>query len=213
MNKINKYSFHTKDDMLNKLRAYTHNPDDDNIRIKNQVYQTLLHCPELLYAIHDAELESELFDDDGNLNVDADGEPLGEWDRYFGENAHIRPYIFFPETETDSRNYVCYQTSFSDLARYNNSVKTLLLTFTIFIHEKDVIVDLTGLPRHDLIAAILRDRFAWIGTEVENPIPSLDKESTMDNNYLVRTLQYQIITPNNITKTENGKSFYSNKRW
>ena len=82
MNKINEYSFHTKDDMLNKLRAYTHNPDDDNIRIKNQVYQILLHCPELLYAIHDAELESELFDDDGNLNVDADGEPLGEWDRY-----------------------------------------------------------------------------------------------------------------------------------
>ena len=72
MNKINEYSFHTKDDMLNKLRAYTHNPDDDNIRIKNQVYQILLHCPELLYAIHDAELESELFDDDGNLNVDAD---------------------------------------------------------------------------------------------------------------------------------------------
>lgn len=34
MNKINEYSFHTKDDMLNKLRAYTHNPDDDNIRIK-----------------------------------------------------------------------------------------------------------------------------------------------------------------------------------
>lgn len=31
--------------------AYTHNPDDDNIRIKNQVYQILLHCPELLYAI------------------------------------------------------------------------------------------------------------------------------------------------------------------
>lgn len=54
MNKINEYSFHTKDDMLNKLRAYTHNPDDDNIRIKNQVYQILLHCPELLYAIHDA---------------------------------------------------------------------------------------------------------------------------------------------------------------
>ena len=57
MNKINEYSFHTKDDMLNKLRAYTHNPDDDNIRIKNQVYQILLHCPELLYAIHDAELD------------------------------------------------------------------------------------------------------------------------------------------------------------
>ena len=69
MNKINEYSFHTKDDMLNKLRAYTHNPDDDNIRIKNQVYQILLHCPELLYAIHDAELESELFDDDGNLEL------------------------------------------------------------------------------------------------------------------------------------------------
>ena len=134
MQEINEYSFKTKDEMLDKLRAYTENPDDDNIRIKNQVYQTLLHCPELLYAIHDAELEKELFDENGNLNVDENGEPLGEWDRYFGAYSHIRPYIFFPETETDSRNYLCYQTSFSDLMRYNNSVKTLLLTFTIFIH-------------------------------------------------------------------------------
>ena len=213
MQEINEYSFKTKDEMLDKLRAYTENPDDDNIRIKNQVYQTLLHCPELLYAIHDAELEKELFDENGNLNVDENGEPLGEWDRYFGAYSHIRPYIFFPETETDSRNYLCYQTSFGDLMQYNNSVKTLLLTFTIFIHEKDTIDDLTGLPRHDLIAAILRDRFSWIGTEVELPIPSSDKESTMDKNYLLRTLQYQINTPNSITRTENSKSFYNNKRW
>ena len=70
--------------------------------------------------------------------------------------------------------------------------------------------------RKGLMAKDFFLRFLWADIPkiaVENPIPSLDKESTMDNNYLVRTLQYQIITPNNITKTENGKSFYSNKRW
>ena len=63
--KIYKYDFYDKEGMFAKLRAYADNPDDDNIRIKNQIYDTFLHCPELLYALHDKELESELFDDNG----------------------------------------------------------------------------------------------------------------------------------------------------
>ena len=203
----------TKEELLNKLCAYADNPDDDNIRIKEQIKDTFLNCPELLYAIHNKELESELFDEDENLNIDEDGNLTGEVDRYFGENANIRPFLFIPETQDEVKNYVCYQTSYSDLVRYNDKEKNMIVTFTIFVNGKDSIDKLTNIPRHDLIASIIREKFAWIGLEISTTTPFGDKESTTDNNYLVRTLQYETILPNSICKTEGNNTFYNNKRW
>lgn len=203
----------TKDELLNKLRAYADNPDDDNIRIKEQIKDTFMNCPELLYAIHNKELESELFDEDGNLNIDEDGNLTGEVDRYFGSNANIRPFLFIPETQDEVKNYVCYQTSYGDLVRYNDKEKNLIVTFTVFVNGKDSIDKLTGIPRHDLIASIIREKFAWIGLEISTTTPFGDKESTTDNNYLVRTLQYEVTLPNSLCKTEGKNTFYNNKRW
>ena len=203
----------TKEELLNKLRAYADTPDDDNIRIKKQIKDTFLNCPELLYAIHNKELESELFDEDGNLNIDEDGNLTGEVDRYFGGNSNIRPFLFIPETQDEVKNYVCYQTGYSDLVRYNDKEKNLIVTFTIFVNGKDSIDKLTNVPRHDLIASIIRENFAWIGLEISTTTPFGDKESTTDNNYLVRTLQYEVTLPNSICKTERNNTFYNNKRW
>ena len=203
----------TKEELLNKLRAYADTPDDDNIRIKEQIKDTFLNCPELLYAIHNKELESELFDEDGNLNIDEDGNLTGEVDRYFGENANIRPFLFIPETQDEVKNYVCYQTGYSDLVRYNDKEKKLIVTFTIFVNGKDSMDKPTNIPRHDLIASIIRENFAWIGLEISTATPFGDKESTTDNNYLVRTLQYEVTLPNSICKTEGKNTFYNNKRW
>ena len=203
----------TKEELLNKLRAYADTPDDDNIRIKEQIKDTFLNCPELLYAIHNKELESELFDEDGNLNINEDGKLTGEVDRYFGGNSNIRPFLFIPETQDEVKNYVCYQTGYSDLVRYNDKEKNLIVTFTIFVNGKDSMDKLTGIPRHDLIASIIREKFAWIGLEISTATPFGDKESTTDNNYLVRTLQYEVTLPNSICKTEGKNTFYNNKRW
>ena len=203
----------TKEDLLNKLRAYADTPDDDNIRIKKQIKDTFLNCPELLYAIHNKELESELFDENGNLNIDEDGNLTGEVDRYFGENSNIRPFLFIPETQDEVKNYVCYQTGYSDLVRYNDKEKNLIVTFTIFVNGKDSIDKLTNIPRHDLIASIIREKFAWIGLEISTTTPFGDKESTTDNNYLVRILQYEVTLPNSICKTDGNTTYYNNKRW
>lgn len=203
----------TKEDLLNKLRAYADTPDDDNIRIKEQIKDTFLNCPELLYAIHNKELESELFDEDENLNIDEDGNLTGEVDRYFGENANIRPFLFIPETQDEVKNYVCYQTSYGDIVRYNDKEKNLIVTFTIFVNGKDSMDKLTGIPRHDLIASIIREKFAWIGLEISSTAPFGDNESTTDNNYLVRTLQYQATLPNSLCRTEGKNTYYNNKRW
>ena len=205
----------TKEELLNKLRAYADTPDDDNIRIKEQIKDTFLNCPELLYAIHNKELESELFDEDGNLNIDEDGNLTGEVDRYFGSNSNIRPFLFIPETQDEVNNYVCYQTSYdeSNYRSYEKTEKHLFITFTIFVNGKDSMDKSTNIPRHDLIASIIREKFAWIGLEISTPTPFGDKESTTDNNYLVRTLQYEVTLPNSICKTEGNNTFYNNKRW
>ena len=106
----------TKEDLLNKLRSYADTPDDDIIRYKHLIKKSLLNCPELLYSLNDKKLEQELFDDDGNLLIDEDGNLTGEVDRYFGENSLIRPSLILPETQTDVKSYLCYQVAFRSMA-------------------------------------------------------------------------------------------------
>lgn len=207
-----KYDFSTRDGMLEKLRAYAANPDDDTIRIKAKIKDMFMHCPELLYALDAKEYEDQLFDKDGNLNIDENGEPLGEWDSYFGENSYIRPYLYIPEIQTKMNCYVCYQVSFSELQRYNEAVKYCIITFTVFVNGGHSIDELTGIPRHDLIAGIIREKFAWTGLTTASAVPVKDEESMTDTHYLVRTLQFQAELPNNLVKTTNGKTSYNNKR-
>ena len=203
----------TKEDLLNKLRAYASTPDDDNIRYKEKIHDALLSNVELLYALNNEELESELFDEDNNLLIDEEtGELLGEVDRYFGDNSNIRPYLFIPDTQTDVKHYVCYQVAFDELPRYQNVQKYTEITFNIFVNGKDRTDKLTGIPRHDLIASIIREKFNWSNIFGMQTHLISSKESITDNNYLVRTLIFQITDVNSITYTPLGeKSLSINK--
>ena len=199
----------TKNDLLNKLRAYKTTPDDENIQYKKKIEKALMLNPCLLYALNEKSLESELFDDDGNINWEwnedtKEYEPLGEWDRYFGGTSNIRPYLFIPDTQTEVKHYICYQVSFDEMPRYQDTLKYTNVTFTIFVHGNDRNDKLTGIPRHDLIASIIRERFNW--SNIFGMLTHLvsSKESTTDNNYIVRTLVFQVVDTNGIVKTTNG---------
>ena len=202
----------TKEDLLDKLRAYADTPDDDNIRYKEKIHDALLNNAELLYALNNEELESELFNGK-ELNIDKEtGELLGEVDRYFGDNSNIRPYLFIPDTQTDVKHYVCYQVAFDELPRYQNVQKYTEITFNIFVNGKDRTDKLTGIPRHDLIASIIREKFNWSNIFGMQTHLISSKESVTDNNYLVRTLIFQITDVNSITYTPLGeKSLLINK--
>ena len=206
----------TKEELLNKLRAYAETPDDDNIKYKDIIRKALLNCPELLYALNNKELESELFDEDGNLLIDKDtGELLGEVDRYFGDNSSIRPSLFIPDTQTTVNSYVCYQVMFDELPRYQNIYKYNEIIFNIFVNGKDRTDKLTGIPRHDLIASIIRERFNWSSIFGMQSKLISSKESTTDNNYVVRTLIFQIEDTNNIVYTPFDENSYirNNEYW
>lgn len=195
----------TKEALLSKLRLYSTTPDDDNIVYKRKIKEELLNCPELLYALNEQKLESELFDDEGNINYD------GEWDLYFSSyltDGNIRPFLFIPQTQDEPHNFVCYQVHFDELPRYNSVEKYGLITFTIMVNGSDRIDKYTGIPRHDLIASIIREQFNWtniFGTQCH--IIS-NKETITDNNYLVRTIVFKTTNLNNIVYTStdiNGR--------
>lgn len=206
----------TKEELLNKLRAYADTPDDDNIRYKEKIHDALLNNAELLYALNNEELESELFDEDDNLLIEEEtGELLGEVDRYFGDNSNIRPYLFIPDTQTDVKHYVCYQVAFDELPRYSKIQKYTEITFNIFVNGKDRTDKLTGIPRHDLIASIIRERFNWSSIFGMQTHLISSKESVTDNNYLVRTLIFQVLDLNGIVNTPYGDETYirNNEYW
>ena len=206
----------TKNDLLNKLRAYRTTPDDENIQYKKKIEKALMLNPCLLYALNEKSLESELFDDDGNINWEwnedtKEYEPLGEWDRYFGGTSNIRPYLFIPDTQTEVKHYICYQVSFDEMPRYQDTLKYTNVTFTIFVHGNDRNDKLTGIPRHDLIASIIRERFNWSNIFGMQTHLISSKESTTDNNYLVRTLVFQVVDTNGIANTPyGGKTSFNN---
>ena len=189
------YEFSTKKEMLNSLIEYTKNSDDEVIRIKETIKEQLLKCPELLYALHNVAYEDELFDEDGNLFED------GEWSNYFEDN--IRPYVFFPETQTEVKNFLCYKIDFNEMPRYNNIEKYVEIVFVILVNGKDVIDKNTGIPRHDLISSILRNKFSWTNIFGNQCKIVENKEGTTDSQYVMRTMVLRMTTTNSILK--NGK--------
>lgn len=205
----------TKKDLLSKLRAYSKNPDDENIQYKKKIEKALLSNPCLLYALNEKNLESELFDKNGNINWEwneetKEYESLGEWDRYFSSGSNIRPYLFIPDTQTEVKHYICYQVAFDETPRYQDTLKYTNITFTIFVHGNDRDDKLTGIPRHDLIASIIRERFNWSNIFGMQTHLISSKESTTDNNYLVRTLVFQVVDTNGIYKTTDNKTTINN---
>ena len=223
----------TKKDLLDKLRIYTDTPDDDNIRYKEKIHDELISNPYLLYALNESTLYNELFDSSdkehwvynkekkiyeptdecriyGKIdNKTGKYELLGEVDRYFGDNSNIRPYLFIPNTQTDVKNYVCYQVSFDELPRYQNMQKYTEITFNIFVNGEDRTDKLTGIPRHDLSASIIREKFNWSNIFGMQTHLISSKESITDNNYLVRTLIFQTTDTNSITYTPLGEKTMS----
>ena len=184
--------FSTKKEMLNKLINFTKTSDDQNILIKELIKDNLLKCPELLYALHNTQYEDELFDADGNLLED------GDWSVYFGDN--IRPYVFFPESQTEVKNYLCFKIDFTESPRFNSIEQYVDIVFLVIVSGKDIIDKSTGIPRHDLISSILREKFSWTNI-FGNQCKIIDnKEGTTDSQYVMRTMTFRMVMTNSILK-------------
>lgn len=173
---------------IEELRNYKNVVDSDNIRFKEIIKEKLLNNQKILYALNNTNLEK--------INASADS--------YFEEN--IYPYYMIPDTQTNVKNFICYEVKFDETYRYNKMIKMGQIVFYILCEIKGITDALTGIARHDLLSALIIDEFNcknYFGTQTHC---ISDKPSTVDAKYACRTLIFQVDSINNIVKTNNGIS-------
>lgn len=176
-----------------RLRAWRENIDNEDIRIKEKIKELLLDNKTLIHVLNNEELEK------------ADAEP----DEYYYVN--ILPYYIIYPTQTNVQNYVCYETNFERVSRYNNVMKYNQIVFTILCEQKNIVEESTGLARHDLIASLILDQFNWSNYFGQQIVCISDKTSVSDNSYACRTLIFQSETPLNIIRTDNVTRVINNE--
>lgn len=174
----------TKED-ANELRAWRKRIDSDNIKIKEKVKEELLKNKYIIHALDNKELEN------------ADSEP----EDYYGIN--ILPYYIIAPVQTTVQNYLCFETSFDEEQRYNNTAKLQQLIFYVLCHNKDIKDRETSLARHDLIAALILDQFNWTNLFGKKIHCVSDRPSVVDNDFACRTLIFEQITNNSLVKSTN----------
>ena len=180
-------------EQLQTLRDYKTVLDDDNIRFKEIIKKTLIDDPLIIYLLNNRELDS------------AEADPSD----YLGVN--ILPYYLIHPTQHNVQNFICYETSFKESPRYNNTEKYMQITFYILCEEKNGIEKMTGISRHDLIAARIRTLFNWTNKFGTQCHVISDQLSVTDNDYSTRTLVFEMTAPNSIVKTANGATRTINK--
>lgn len=167
--------------------------DSDNVKIKEQIKQRLINNKYIIKVLNNKELE------------ESEAEP----DDYFG--ICILPYYTIVPVQSKTENFVCYETSFDEISRFNKTVKLQQITFHILCHRDNIVEKTTSLARHDLLAALIQDEFNY--TTCCGPKMQLvsDRPGNTDNDYATRTLIFEQSTDSNIVKTRNGVASIVNK--
>lgn len=173
------------DEMKTELVKYKKNVGSDNIQYKEIIKKKLIDNEEIIHSLNNQDLDADSPDD------------------YYGEN--ILPYYLLVDTQQKSKNYICFETSFDEVVKYNDVLKLGQIIFYIICDNKDILDRNTGIARHDLLAALITDEFNWsndFGTQIK--LVS-DRPTAIDSQYIGRTLIFEQATPNSIVK--NGKVY------
>ena len=182
----------TKDE-LKELRELKNIVDSDDIRNKEIIKRKLLDNNKIIYLLNNKEL------------MEADAEA----DEYYGVN--ILPYYMITKTQHNVQNFICYETQYDELDRYNQTVKYMQIIFYILCEQKNMIDKNTYIARHDLLAALILDEFNHTNYFGKKIHCISNKPSVTDNDYSCRTLIFEQVTDNNLVKTRESKPRLVNK--
>ena len=180
-------------EQIAELRQYKTVMDDDNVRYKEIIKKNLIEDPLIIYLLNNKELEED------------DADPSD----YLGVN--ILPFYMIHPTQHNVQNFICYEVQVKESPRYNDALKYISIIFYVLCEEKNAIEKITGIARHDLIAARLKTIFNWtnkFGTQchVVSDVPSVT-----DNDYATRTVEFEMTVGKDLVKTVNGTSTVVNR--
>lgn len=169
---------------LNDLRNYKYLTDDDNIRIKNIIKEKLYSDKRIIHVLNNKTLDEDMPDE------------------YIGRN--IFDFYLIPGTIIDVENYICFETKMKELSASNQIIRVQQIIFYVLCDEKNIIDKETGISRHDLLCALIKDIFNYSNCFGQQIHISEETPSVVDNDFAARTLIFEMETHNAITKTSNG---------
>lgn len=183
--------------------SLVHDVEDDNLKIKRKIKEKLINNKYIIKALDNKKLE------------EAEAEP----DEYYG--ISIFPYIIVHPTQVEANNFICFETGFDNLDRYNKTEKIQHIVFRIMCEQKNQSVTTgtelnggiteLGIARHDLIGMLLTHEFNFYPFDGGKAQLVSDSATTTDDNYACRTLVFEYKTDANIVKTINGSAKITNK--
>jgi len=176
------------DEDRQRLLIFKDRPDCDDIMIKEKIKEVLLGDKYILRVLDNPKLEQNL-DDDGTGA-----------DEYYGVN--ILPYFMVEPSQSDAKNFICFETGF-EKRRYdtNHSKKNLNIIFYLIAEQKLIIDRDTGIPKHDLLAGLIINKFNWTNYFGKQIYLINDQASIIDVRYACRTLIFEQICDNELVKT------------
>ena len=171
------------DKEIQEIIEYKKHYENDNIYYKEIIKNKLINNKKIIYSLNNKDLD---------IDCPAD---------YMGEN--ILPFYMLVGTQTKAQHYICFETSFEEISRYNKVMKIGRVVFYILCDNKDIYDSKSGIARHDLLAALITDEFNWtnmFGTQIQlvSDVPTV-----IDSNYAGRTLVFEQTTTNSIIKNKN----------
>ena len=185
----------TNEQIEKDLRSYRTIIDSDNIRIKNIIKNKLESNPYIKYALNHVKHDEDYDEDDDDNNV-----------------SNILPYYAVFDTQTEVDNFLCFETSYDELQRYDKTKKLQQIIFYILCHSRSVNDDILGMARHDVIAELVKDQFDYTDIFGMKIHCVSDKPGLVDSRYVSRTLIFESVTDNNVAKTVNGVPRLINKQ-
>jgi len=165
---------------IQEMIEYKKHYENDNIYYKEIIKNKLINNSKIIYSLNNKDLDPDCPAD------------------YVGEN--ILPFYLIVDTQQKVNNYICFETSFTEVSYYNKLMKLGQVIFYIICDNKEIYDKKTGIARHDLLAALIMDEFNYtnmFGTQIK--LVS-DKPVAIDAQYVGRTLICEQTTPNNILK-------------
>lgn len=136
-----------------------------------------------------------------------------DYSNYLYQN--IFPFLVIPDTIYESKTYICFKVDDADTNYYNGVrkdnplMKVVEIEFMVVVH-KDVVETNYGIDRHDALAYVLKQMFSHSENLFGFKLRCVsDLEGVTDNNFITRTLTFEVEEPSNLTDTRR-KNPYGN---
>lgn len=148
-----------------------------------------------------------------DLINNADLKDTDDYSNYLYQN--IFPFLVIPDTIYESKAYICFKVDDADTNYYNGVrkdnplMKVVEIEFMVVVH-KDVVETNYGIDRHDALAYVLKQMFSHSENLFGFRLRCVsDIEGVTDNNFITRTLTFEVEEPSNLTDTRR-KNPYGN---